>query len=213
MNEIIISRSGQEMVLYVPCLTSVGEEFELNGKFFRQGTIGKVISVIGQVSGFTKIKVAIVKGEIIASKTHLLTDKVQARREEVYNEAQNNRIIEQDIIDAPSETNNYWPGMDNDPRPRTGLTDNNKNVEQIIDDSGSIIIIKNDEPSSLTVSNPKKTGSHSFSSILSKVTGIDNSSDGHILTNKEIASSMGKEITNEVGAYGARRRSGINKIK
>lgn len=176
MSNIIISRSRQEVILDLPGLTSVGEEFDLAGKRFKPGTIGKVVQVLGQSGGFTRVRMNVLSGTVLPRTR---TEVINQPNQEVEEYDRDEELVEVESMEETPAGGSSWIGMDNDPRPRSGK--NNKVVEQPpgsyssqnIDipmggeDGGAVIIVKGhgspsspgqenpNEPSSLSVSEPR----------------------------------------------------------
>lgn len=64
----ILYLGRNEVVVDVPALAQVGEEMYLQGGRIAKGSIGKVVQILGQSGGMTKIRVQLVKGKILPKK-------------------------------------------------------------------------------------------------------------------------------------------------
>lgn len=222
MSNIIISRTRQEVILDLPSLTSVGEEFDLVGKRFKKGTIGRVTQVLGQSGGYTRVRLAVYKG-------HILPQMHQQVFHDHNEGIQDNRPAPS-LVDVPEfeehpAGGSSWLGMDNDPRPRQGqendvVSDGDPSGVVAGDDEGSIVMVTGEggvpvDASSLSEQDPQtgagrveqpKTPTQAVSSVIGLTLGKAVSSGGvEKVSQEEHVKAFGGKIDDKVGAVGGKR--------
>lgn len=218
MSSVIINRRQQELILDLPCITFVGEEFYLKGNRFHDGSLGRVAEVLGQSVGYTRARISVYSGRILPEARATVVRQPNERVENTQKEQP--AFVEVDRFDNQA-AGGSWPGMDNDPSPRSG--DGNMEMkkvpEQLVEQGdGPVIMIKGDDsPSSLSVPDPDSSQGNQFRRIapssctnaVSAVLGSRTNKQGPVYSQQEAIEDEGGIMFNEVGAIGGRRlRSG-----
>lgn len=113
-----------EMVMEIPALTRIGDEFNLESPRFTPGSIGVVTSILGQSVGVTRCRVQVQNGHIIRSLRPASALPVQNAKG-VVEEADEAVFVESARDQFENGTQKRQIGgsvqsYDYDPRPRTG---------------------------------------------------------------------------------------------